>query len=51
MHVTAQLFQALFMRHTKVLFFINDQQTKVFETDAFGQQRMGADHDINRAMC
>ena len=49
-NVRAHLLQALFVRHAEMLFFVDDQQAQVLETDAFGQQRMGADHNINGAL-
>ena len=48
MDVGAQFFQPLFVRHTKVLLFVDDQKAKVLELHALGQKRMGADDDIHR---
>ncbi len=42
-------FQPFLVAHAKMLFFVDDQQAKVLEPDALGQQRMGADDDIHRA--
>ena len=49
MHIGAQFFQALFMLDAEMLFFINDQQTKITELDLSGEQSMGADNNIDAA--
>ena len=38
------------MLDTKVLLFVDDQQTKVLRLHILAQQRMGADNDIDRAI-
>ena len=48
MDVGPQLFQPLFVRHTKVLLFVDDQKAKVLKLHALRQKRMGADDDVHR---
>ena len=50
MHIRAHLFQPLLVVHAKALFLIHDQQAQILEGHTLGQKRMGADHDIDRAI-
>ena len=50
MHIRAQRFQAFLVLDAEFLFLINDKQAKVAEFDRLGQQRVGADHDIDGAI-
>ena len=45
--VRFKLFQTFFMFNAKVLFFIDDQKTKVFEMNTIAKQSMRAADDIN----
>ena len=49
MHVLAELLQALFMLHAEMLLFVDDQQAEIGEFDTFGEQRVGADDDVDVA--
>mgnify|MGYP003680343495 CR=1 FL=1 len=49
MNICAHRFEPFLMTHAKMLFFIDDQQTQVIELDAFRQQCVGADHNIDGA--
>ena len=49
MHIGAQFLQALLVLHAEVLLFIDDEQAQIAELDAGGEQRMGADDDIDVA--
>ena len=48
MDVGPQLFQPFFVRHAKVLLFVDDQKAKVLKPDPLRQKRMGAHDDIHR---
>ena len=50
MHFGAQLFQPLLVADAEMLLFIDDQKAEVTELDRFAEQRMGADHDVDRAV-
>ena len=49
MDVGAQLLQPLLVRDAEMLLLVDDQQAEILELDALGQQRMGADDDVDRA--
>ena len=46
-NIRPHLFQTFFVLNAEMLFFVDDEQAKVFEIHRFGQQRMGADDDID----
>ena len=50
MDVGAQLLQPLLVADAEMLLLVDDQQAEVLELDALGQQRVGADHDVDRAL-
>ena len=50
MDVGAQLLQPLLLRDAEMLLLVDDQQAEILELDALGQQRVGADHDVDRAL-
>ena len=50
MDVGAQLLQALLVADAEMLLLVDDQQAEVLELDALGQQRVGADHDVDVAL-
>ena len=50
MDVGAQLLQPLLVGDAEMLLLVDDQQAEVLELDALGQQRVGADHDVDRAL-
>jgi hypothetical protein len=50
MDVGAQLLQALLMGDAEALFLIDDHQTEPLEIHRFGEQRMGADDQIDLAL-
>ena len=50
MDVGAQLLQALLVGDAEMLLLVDDQQAEILELDALGQERVGADHDIDRAL-
>ena len=43
----AHLFHALFVAHAKAVFFVNDEQAKVFKMCFFAEQFMCTDNNIN----
>ncbi len=47
MHLRAEFFEPLFVVHPKALFFINHQKPKIGKAHPFGQERVGADDNIN----
>ncbi len=46
----AQLLEPLLVSHTEMLLLVNDDETQVFEFDAFAEQRVGADDDVDTAV-
>src|SRR5690606_39951632 len=46
-HLGAKLFDPLFMRDAKSLFFVDDQKAKVLKMDVLGEEAVGADHGID----
>lgn len=50
MDVGAQLLQRFLVRHAKTLFLVHHDQPQPLELDGLGQQRMGADHHVDRAI-
>ena len=50
MDVGAQLLQPLLVADAEMLLLVDDQQAEVLELDALGQQRVGADDDVDRAL-
>jgi len=49
MHIGFQVLQPFLVHDAEMLLLVDDDQAQALELDAFGQQRMGADHDIHRA--
>jgi hypothetical protein len=49
-HLGAQVLQLLLVRDAEMLLLVNDQQAKVLELDRLAEQRMRADHDVDRAV-
>ena len=47
-HLSAHGLHGFFVAHAKTVFFINDEQTQVFELDRAGQQLVRAHHDVYR---
>ena len=45
-NIILQLFDLFFMRYTEALFFVHNQQTKIFELHIFRQHTMGTYQDI-----
>ena len=45
----AHFFQSLFVLHTKMLFFVDDEKAQIAEFDFFAQHGMSADENINVA--
>ena len=50
MDVGAQLLQPLLVGDAEMLLLVDDQQAEILELDALGQQGVGADHDVERAL-
>ena len=50
-YIVTHLFHGLFMLHTKALFFVNNQQTKIFEFNGVLQQAMCANDAIDFTRC
>jgi hypothetical protein len=50
MHVGAQLLQPLLVGDAEMLLLVDDQQAEILELDALGQQRVGADDDVDGAV-
>ena len=50
MHLGAQLLQPLLVADAEMLLLVDDQQAEIPELDRLAEQRMGADHDIDRAV-
>ena len=50
MNVTAQFFQSFLVLYAKTLFFIDNQQAETFKPDTIGEQRMGSDNNVQRAL-
>ena len=49
MHVLAKLLQPLFVLHAEMLLLIDDQKAEIGELDTLGEQRVGADDDVDVA--
>jgi hypothetical protein len=49
-HAGLKLLQALLVLHAEVLLLIHDDEAEIGELDRLAQQRMGADHDVDRAV-
>ena len=49
MHVLAQLLQPLLVLHAEMLLLVDDQQAEIGELDTLGEQRVGADDDVDVA--
>ncbi len=47
--VLANLFQAFFVGYAEALLFIDDQQAEILKFNVFGEEPVGADHDIHLA--
>ncbi len=50
MHLGPHFLQPLLVGDAKVLFLVDDQQPQLLEADPLGQQRVGADDDVHRAI-
>ena len=50
MRVGAILFQALFVLHAEMLFFIDDDHADIAELDRFREERVRADDDIDASV-
>ena len=50
MHLGAQLLDLLLVGDAEVLLLVDHQQAEVLERDRLAEQRMGADHDVDRAV-
>jgi hypothetical protein len=50
MHVRAHLLQAFLVADAEALFLVDHKKAQVLEPDALGQQRMGADDDVDGAV-
>ena len=48
-HVLAELLQPLLVLHAEMLLLVHDQEPEIGELDALGEQRMGADDDVDVA--
>ena len=48
--VRAQRLQPLLVGDAEMLLLVDDEQPEVAEPDALGEQRVGADHDLDRAV-
>ena len=46
MHIGLQLLQLFFLRDAEMLLLVDDQEPQMGEPDILGEQRVGADHDI-----
>ena len=51
MHLCPHLLEPLLVADTEVLLFVDHHQPEVLEPYRLGQQRMGADDDIDRSIC
>ncbi|KAK0338877.1 hypothetical protein LTR94_036803, partial [Friedmanniomyces endolithicus] len=49
MDVGAQRLEPFLVRHPEPLFLIDDDEAEALEIDALGEQRVGADDDVDRA--
>ena len=50
MHLGAQLLELLLVRDAEMLLLVDDQQAEILELDRLAEQRVGADHDVDRAV-
>ncbi len=50
MHVGLELLQLLLLRDAEMLLLVDDQQPEMGEADILGQQRVGADDDVDPAV-
>ncbi len=49
MHIGAQLFELFLVSDAETLLLVHDDQAEVFEGGLFGEDRMGADDDVDVA--
>ena len=49
-HLRAQLLQPLLVADAEMLLLIDDQEAEIPEFDGLAEQRMGADHDVDRTV-
>ncbi len=49
-HVFAQLFDLLLVTHAKALLLIDDEKSQVLELHPVGEELVGSDHDVYRAV-
>ena len=50
MHIGLHVLQPFLVHHAEMLLLVHDHQAQPLELDAFGQERMGADNDVHRAV-
>ena len=50
MHLGAQLLQPLLVADAEMLLLVDDQKAEIAELDRLAEQRVGADHDVDRAV-
>ena len=50
MHVGAKLLELLLVLDPEVLLLVADDHAQVLERDLLAEHRMGADHDLDRAV-
>jgi hypothetical protein len=50
MHLGAQRLDLLLVRDAEVLLLVDDEQAEVLEPDRLAEQRVRADHDVDRAV-
>src|SRR5580704_10840864 len=51
MHFGTQLLEPLLVPNTKMLLLIHDDEAEVLEAHGLAQDRMGADDDVDSALC
>ena len=49
-HVRAQLLQLFLVGHAETLFLVDDHEAQILELGRLGEDRVGADHDVHRAV-
>ena len=50
MDAGAKLLEPLLMRHAEMLLLVHHHQAKILDHDTLGQERVGADHDVDLAL-
>ncbi len=51
MHIGAQLLEPLLVLDAEMLLLIDDEEAEIAEFDILGEERMGADDDVDVALC